>query len=152
MSDTESATKEIVVSEDFPNRPETLWKALTTGTLIERWMGMAPVGFEARPGNRFTFQTSPAGAWDGTISCEVIEAVPNEKLVYSWKGGDAENEGYGSPLETIVTFKLTRTTDETRLELVHSGFRLPLNETAYENMGKGWNQCASNLHDVANDL
>lgn len=78
MSDTESATKEIVVSEDFPNRPETLWKALTTGTLIERWMGMAPVGFEARPGNRFTFQTSSAGAWDRTISCEVIEAVPNE--------------------------------------------------------------------------
>ena len=38
-------------------------------------------------GKRFTYQTTPAGAWDGVIHCEVLEVKPNERLVYSWKGG-----------------------------------------------------------------
>ena len=62
MNDTalKSATQEIVVDEAFPHAPETIWKTLTTGELIGRWM-MAPTGFEPVKGKRFTFQTRPAG-------------------------------------------------------------------------------------------
>ena len=77
------ATLDIVVDEVFPHAPETIWKTLTTGDLIGRWL-MAPTGFELVKGNRFTFQTKPAGAWDGVIRCEVLEAVPNERLAYAW--------------------------------------------------------------------
>ena len=59
---------DIVVDEVLPHAPETIWKALTTGELIARWL-MAPTGFEPVKDKRFTYQTTPAGAWDGTIHC-----------------------------------------------------------------------------------
>ena len=31
-------TQDIVVDEVFPHAPETIWKALTTGELIARWL------------------------------------------------------------------------------------------------------------------
>ena len=81
-----SDIQDIVVDEVFPHAPETIWKALTTGALISRWL-MAPTGFEAVVGNRFTYQTTCGGAWDGVIHCEVLEIIPNKRLSYSWKGG-----------------------------------------------------------------
>ena len=137
----------IVVDEVFPHAPETIWKALTSGTLISRWL-MEPKGFEPVAGNRFTFQTTPAGAWDGTIHCEVLEVVPNERLSYGWKGGHENNEGYGSKLETVVTFTLSKTETGTRLRLVHSGFVLPKNDSAYRNMSEGWKKVVKRLDTV----
>ena len=43
---------------------------------------MSPTGFEPVKGKHFTFQTTPAGAWDGVIHCQVLEAIPNERLAY----------------------------------------------------------------------
>jgi len=145
-------THEIAIDEIFPHAPGPIWKALTTGALIERWITMPLTGFEAVAGNDFTFQTKPAGNWDGVIHCRVLEAVPNEKLVYSWKGGDASNVGYGAPLDTIVTWTLTPSKSGTRLRLVHSGFVLPRNEGAYRNMGEGWKQIVKSIDTVAAGL
>ena len=39
-----------------------------------RWL-MAPAGFEPVKGKHFTYQTTPAGAWDGTIHCQVLEVI-----------------------------------------------------------------------------
>ena len=97
-----TGTQEIVVDEVFPHAPETLWKTLTNGALMARWLKMTPTGFEAAKGKRFTYQTTSGGAWDGVIHCEVLEAIANERLVYSWKSGHAENVGYGAPLANIV--------------------------------------------------
>jgi uncharacterized protein YndB with AHSA1/START domain len=83
----ESDPQDIVVDEVFPHAPETIWKALTAGELIARWLMMPTTGFEPVKGKRFTFQTTPTGAWDGVIHCQVLEAMPNERLVYAWKGG-----------------------------------------------------------------
>ena len=74
-----------MVEEVFPHAPETIWKTLTTGELIGRWL-MAPTGFEPVKGKRFTFQTKPGGAWDGVIHCQVLEVMPNERFVYSLEG------------------------------------------------------------------
>ena len=99
-------TQDIVVDEVFPHAPETIWKTLTSGELIGRWM-MAPTGFEPVEGKHFTFQTRPAGAWDGIIHCQVLEVVPNKRLAYAWKGGHEGNVGYGSQLDTVVTWTLS---------------------------------------------
>jgi uncharacterized protein YndB with AHSA1/START domain len=141
-------TQDIVVDEIFPHAPETIWKALTTGELIARWL-MPADGFEPVEGNRFTYKTTPAGAWDGTIHCEILEVVPNERLVYSWQGGHEANVGYGSRLETVVTWNLTRLENGTRVRVVHSGFVLPKNDTAYRNMSDGWTKVIRNLNAVA---
>jgi uncharacterized protein YndB with AHSA1/START domain len=144
-----SATHEIVVEEVFPHAPEMIWKALTTTELIGRWLHMTPNGFAAVKGTRFTYQTTPAGAWDGFIQCEVLEAIPNERLVYAWKGGDDANDGYGSRLDTVVTLTLAGVEGGTRLRVVHSGFVLPKNDTAFRNMSGGWKKIMPGIGAIA---
>ena len=143
-------TQDIVVDEVFPHAPETIWKTLTTGELIGRWL-MAPTGFEPVKGKHFTLQTKPAGAWDGIIHCQVLEVMPNERLVYAWKGGHEENVGYGSRLETVVTWILSRAENGTRLRLVHSGFVTPKNDSAFKTMSEGWKKVVQSIGDIAGE-
>jgi uncharacterized protein YndB with AHSA1/START domain len=151
---TEAALKadiqDIVVDEIFPHAPETIWKTLTTGELMHRWM-MAPTGFEPVVGKRFTFQTTPAGVWDGVIHCQVLEVEPNERFAYAWKGGHEDNVGYGSRLDTVVTWILSRVEGGTRLRLIHSGFVLPKNATAFNNMSEGWKKVVRNIAATAGE-
>ncbi|HVZ30494.1 MAG TPA: SRPBCC domain-containing protein [Asticcacaulis sp.] len=137
-------TQNIVVDELLPHAPDIIWKALTSDDMIQRWL-MPTKGFQAVEGNRFTFTTKPAGAWDGVIQCQVLEVVPRTRLVYSWKGGDAGNVGYGAPLDTVVTWTLEAAGSGTRVRLVHAGFVLPRNEGALKNMGEGWRKIVPQL-------
>jgi len=143
-------TQDIVVDEVFPHAPETIWKALTSGELMARWI-MAPTGFEPVEGKHFTMKTTAAGAWDGTIRCQVLEVKPNERFVYAWKGGHEGNVGYGAPLDTVVTWTLSRVGNGTRLRLVHSGFVLPKNETAFRGMSDGWKKVVRNIDGIAGE-
>ena len=146
-----SATREIVVDEIFPHAAETIWKTLTTGELVGRWLRMTPTGFAPVRGTHFTFQTTPAGAWDGVIHCEVLEVRPNERLVYAWKGGDDGNTGYGSRLDSVVTMSLSKADGGTRLRLVHSGFVMPRNEAAFNGMRGGWQKIVASIGAVADE-
>jgi uncharacterized protein YndB with AHSA1/START domain len=144
------ATHDIALDEVFPHAPAVLWKVLTSGELIARWM-MEPTGFAPIVGTKFTFQTTPAGAWDGKIRCEVLEVKPNERFSYTWRGGDEGNSGYGSKLDTIVSWQLSEVEGGTRLKLVHSGFVAPVNDTAYQNLGKGWKVCLERVAGIATE-
>jgi uncharacterized protein YndB with AHSA1/START domain len=146
-----SHTQQIVIDDVFPHAPETIWKTLTDGELMGRWLGMTPTGFEPVKGKRFTYQTTAAGAWDGVIHCEVLEVIPNQRLAYAWKGGHEANAGYGSRLDTVVTFTLSRVENGTRLSLVHSGFVLPQNEIAFTNMGGGWKKVVPRIGALAGE-
>ena len=150
-TDGPQITQQIVVDEVFPHSPQTIWRTLTTGELIARWL-MAPTGFEPVKGKRFTFQTKAAGAWDGVIQCEVIEAIPNQRLAYAWKSGDEGNVGYGAPLDTVVTWTLTPVDGGTRLHLVHSGFVMPKNDSAFDLMSGGWLKVMQNVGNIAGEL
>ena len=147
---TMADSQEIVVDEVFPHAPELVWKTLTTPALIGRWL-MTPTGFEPRKGNRFTFQTTPAGEWDGVIHCEVLQVTPNERLVHTWRGGHDANAGYGSRLETVVTWTIARVEGGTRLRLVHSGFRTPRNDFAFRRMGEGWPKVLRTIGAIAGE-
>jgi len=140
-------TQAIVVDETLPHSPATVWRVLTDGTLMSRWM-MPPDGFEPVVGTAFTFQTTAAGAWDGLIRCEVLEVEPQKRLSYSWRGGHSDNVGYGSQLDTEVTWILSEMNGGTRLRLVHSGFLVPRNNVAYRNMSTGWTKVIKQLGDV----
>ncbi len=143
-------THDIVLDEVFPHAPSVVWKALTSGDLIARWL-MPPTDFAPVEGHRFTFKTTPAGEWDGLIRCQVLEVVENQRFAYAWSGGHEANVGYGSRLETVVTWTLALTEGGTRVRLVHSGFVLPRNETAYANMSDGWKTVVRRLDDVLGD-
>jgi len=144
-------TQDIVVDEILPHAPETIWKALTASELVGRWLKMSPTGFEPVKGSRFTMKTTPAGAWDGVINCEVLEAIPNQRFAFSWQGGHEGNVGYGAPLDTVATFTLSKVENGTRLRLVHSGFVLPRNESAFKNMGEGWKKVVPTIGAIAGE-
>lgn len=144
-------TRDIVVDEVLPHAPETIWKALTSAQLIARWL-MKPTGFEAVEGNRFTYQTTPGGSWDGVIHCRVLEVVPNRRLVYAWKGGHEDNVGYGAPLDTIVTWSLAPVEAGTRIRLVHAGFAMPRNDSAYTAMSGGWAKVVRQLGEISGEV
>jgi uncharacterized protein YndB with AHSA1/START domain len=150
MNNAAADTRDIVVEETFAHAPETLWKVLTTGALIGRWL-MAPTGFEPVVGKRFTFQTKAAGGWDGVIHCQVLEVIPHERIAYSWKGGHEGNAGYGSLLDTVVTWTLSRTANGTHVRLVHAGFVVPTNASAFESMGNGWKKVVPSLGAIADE-
>jgi uncharacterized protein YndB with AHSA1/START domain len=146
----QSNIQDIVVDEVFPHAAETIWKTLTSGDMIARFL-MKPTGFEPVVGNRFTFQTNPAGEWDGIIHCQVTDVVPNERFAYTWKGGHPANPGYGSLLDTVVTWSLGEAVGGTRVRLVHSGFVTPKNDTAFANMSEGWKKVVPSLGSVMDE-
>ena len=139
------------VEEMFPHPPEVVWKALATPSLLSRWFKMTAVGFEPVIGNQVTYQTDPAEGWDGTVLCQVIEVILNERFTYSWKGGNERNTGYGSLPNTVVTFTQTRVHVGTRLRMVHSGFERPRNDTAYGNMSGGWPEVIRRLRTLTRE-
>ncbi|MGO9607113.1 MAG: SRPBCC family protein [Candidatus Binataceae bacterium] len=145
MTQAETKSADIVVEEIFPHAPETIWKTLTSGEHMNRWL-MKSAGFEPVKGTRLTLHTTAAGAWDGVIHCEVLEVLPNERLSYSWRSGhDDNNAQYGSRIDMVVTFTLTKVEGGTRLRVVHAGFVMPKNETSIRNLGEGWKIVVGNI-------
>ncbi|MBA3678349.1 MAG: SRPBCC domain-containing protein [Sphingosinicella sp.] len=142
--------REIVVDEIMPHSPDLVWKTLTTPEYMGRWL-MEPTGFAPEKGNHFTYTTTGAGEWDGTIECEVLEAEPGRRLVHSWVGGHESNNGYGSRLDTILTWTLTPVDGGTRIRLVHSGFQSPKNDTAFTKMSEGWPKVVESIGSLTGE-
>jgi uncharacterized protein YndB with AHSA1/START domain len=137
MSDSQPARKKqsIIVNYELPDAPKKVWRALTDPKLLEAWL--MPNDIRAEVGHRFNFRAQPVPGWDGTVQCEILEVVPEKKLVYAWRGGSQKLEGYGHELDTVVTWKLFPTEDGgTRLQLEHSGF--DPDSFAFKAMGQGW--------------
>jgi uncharacterized protein YndB with AHSA1/START domain len=153
MTNTAAATtttRDIVVEGILPHAPEIVWKTLTTSDLIGRWL--MPNDFAPVVGRAFTFRTAPTGDWDGIVHCEVLEIVPNRKLVYRWRGGSDNNGKYGSRLDTIVTWTLTPAEGGTHLRLLHAGFRSPGNDFAFDMMSPGWGRVLQSIERIAAEL
>lgn len=142
-------SEEIVVEYEFAHSPAKVWRALTEPDLLAGWLmpnDIAPV-----VGHRFNFRTQPVGDWNGVVDCEVLEVVPEKKLVYTWNGGSAKNDGYGQKLETTVTWTLQpQASGATKLKLVHHGFHP--DDFAYKAMGQGWNRMGAGIGRVLDGL
>ena len=84
-------TQDIVIDEVLPSRAGDDLEGPDQRQLIARWL-MPPSGFEAVEGNPSPSDQA-GGAWDGVIHCAVLEVMPNERLVYAWRGGDEAQYG-----------------------------------------------------------
>lgn len=128
-------TESIVVDYTLNEPPAEIWRALTEPKLLSQWLmenDIQPV-----VGHKFNFRAKPMGDWNGIVDCEILEADPPHKLVYSWKGGSDKNKAYGHRLDTTVTWTLTPTpSGGTLLHLVHHGFQP--DDYAFQIMGQGW--------------
>ena len=135
-------SKAIEVDYDLPGPPATVWRALTEPKLLASWLMENDI--KAEVSHRFMFRAKPMGDWDGKVNCEVLEVVPHERLVYSWRGGSGKHV-----LDTTVTWTLAaKPGGGTRLRLVHAGFTED-NAMAFEMMGRGWHDKAGALAELS---
>jgi uncharacterized protein YndB with AHSA1/START domain len=100
--------------------PEQVWKALTDPEVIAEWSG-APAVFAAEPGSAYSL-------WDGQIGGSIVEVVPFERLVQTWKPSDWTVE------DSVVTFSLSPSDGGTRVDLVHENVQ----DWDYAGTNEGW--------------
>ena len=110
---------EIRIVRDYPQPPETVWRALTDPTLIPRWTstgaGGRPEGFATSVGAKFRYVAKPKPGWSGIVECEVLESDEPALLRYSWA-----DPGGGEVTE--VAYRLEARGDGTRFTYEHTGF------------------------------
>jgi uncharacterized protein YndB with AHSA1/START domain len=110
---------EIRIVRDYPQPPETVWRALTDPTLIPRWTstgaGGRPEGFATSVGTKFRYVAKPKPGWSGIVECEVLESDEPRLLRYSWA-----DPGGGEVTE--VAYRLEARGDGTRFTYEHTGF------------------------------
>lgn len=123
----------IIIEKQLQAPVTTVWSALTEKELMKQWY-FDLKDFRPEVGFEFRFPGGPDGK-SYTHICNVISAVKNEKLAYTWK-----YEGY-TGLST-VTFELFPEGESTRLKLSHEGletFPEDNPDLARENFVQGWN-------------
>ncbi|MGY2052316.1 SRPBCC family protein [Methylobacterium sp. JK268] len=106
--DAASDTDDHVTADcDLPAPPSTVWRALTVPEILAEWL--APAARDPRPGAPLRLDLPAAEG--GPVTCDLVEAVPHERLSYRWR--DAEGD-------SVVTFRLTPLPEGgTHLRVVH---------------------------------
>jgi uncharacterized protein YndB with AHSA1/START domain len=117
MMKTQTRRKAAIRKETYLRRTvRRVWKALTDRSDLSRWL--LPVNEDIIPvvGHRFTFR-APTGE---RIQCEVIEAVPERRLAYTWQvAPTTQHDDKAAP--TVVTWTLAPTESGTLLTVEHEG-------------------------------
>jgi uncharacterized protein YndB with AHSA1/START domain len=129
----------------YDQSPNEVWEYLTQAELIALWL--MPNNFKPIDGYEFQFTTKPIPSLDldGVFYCKILEIVPFQKLIYSWKGGS----GDGSfSLDTIVEWKLEKHGNGAKLFLKQTGFK-ESNYSIFTGMTSGWQ---SNMLKMINHL
>jgi len=129
----------------YEQSPNEVWEYLTQADLIALWL--MPNNFKPILGHEFQFQTKPIPSLDldGIFHCKVLEIVPFQKLIYSWKGGSG-NDVFS--LDTVVEWTLEEYGNGSKLLLKHSGFK-ETNLAIFTGMTDGWKQ---NIQKMVNHI
>jgi len=119
----------------YEQAPNEVWEYLTESELIALWL--MPNNFKPILGYEFQFKTKPIPSMDldGIFHCQVLEMIPFQKLIYSWKGGSGDGV---FTLDTIVEWTLEKQGKGTKLFLKQTGFK-EANLSIFTGMTSGWN-------------
>jgi uncharacterized protein YndB with AHSA1/START domain len=141
-------TRTLVVERELPHPPEEVWRALTAGALLERWL--MKNDFQPIVGHRFTFRADPMPHWNGVAECEVILVEPPERLSYSWNASVGAG-GSAGDLKTVVNWTVRPAEGGVLVRMKQSGFRLG-QEPSYESARHAWEKFLGGLERVAAEL
>ena len=118
----------------YEQMPHEVWEYLTQAELIALWL--MPNNFKPGIGQEFQFQSKPIPTLDldGIFHCKILEMVPFQKLIYSWKGGSGNGV---FTLDTVVEWTLVKYGNGTKLLLKQTGFK-EVNLAIFNAMTNGW--------------
>ncbi len=100
--------------------PEQVWQALTDPAIISQWSD-APAVYSAEVGAAYSL-------WGGDIGGTIVEVVPGERLVQTWRPGNWTVD------DSVVTFAVSPADGGTRVDLVHENVQ----DWDYDATNEGW--------------
>lgn len=108
----------------IPAHPREVYRAWLDPDLLRRWL--APGGLtvkraevEARAGGQFRIWHAESGADVGGFECEIVELVPEERIVFRWAFVGPERTA-GPVYDSLLTITLRAAPgDATSLTLLH---------------------------------
>ena len=127
-------TEPIIIEKILDAPIEKVWAAISNKNEMKKWY-FDLEKFDPVPGFEFQF-TGGTEEHKYLHLCKVVEAIPNQKLSYSWR-----YEGHEG--NSLVTFELFQEDGKTRLRLTHEGldsFPASNPDFAKQNFVAGWNQ------------
>jgi uncharacterized protein YndB with AHSA1/START domain len=160
MNDSDSvATPEAVVIErTIAASAERLYRAWLEPEIIQQWMEPGPfrvsrAEVDPQVGGKYRIWHAADGEERGGFESEILELVPNERIVFAWGfAGPEREEGpiYDSRLS--ITFTEVAA-NETKLTLTHDrldALREAMPEGA-ANVGVGWEMVLDKLAGISVD-
>lgn len=142
--DFDDPSPEIRLSMRVDAPPEAVFRALTDPDALREWMGAPDPVVELRPGGRYElgwkYEIDGEEVSGGPM--EVLEIVPDERLVVSWPDWRGDSS---VPMQS-VSWLLEPDGDGTRVTLVHSGFTRTVDFSDYP---FGWAHFMSEMAKVA---
>ena len=136
----------------IPATPHQVYRAWLEPELLQRWM--APGGIEVtraevdgRPGGHYRIWHADAGTEIGGFDCEVLELVPDERLVFRW-GFVGPDRAAGPSYDSLLTVTLRAAAGGgTVLTLVHErlGALAAAMPQVAANVGPGWGSALDKL-------
>jgi len=126
-----------------------VFSALTDSKELTQWW--PDIGtFEPRVGGKFHFtflaeRHKEMGDRDHRLDGEVLEIVPNKKLVYSFIPDEEYRPDGVRPKPTVVTWSLEEVgNNRTKVTLVHSGFTKEMDKH-FKDVTAGWSYFTARL-------
>jgi uncharacterized protein YndB with AHSA1/START domain len=151
-------TPVVRLERTLPAPPATVYRAWLDPDLLRRWL--APGGLEVtraevdeRVGGRFRIWHVDAGADVGGFECELLELVPDERIVYRW-GFVGKERTDGPAYDSLLTVTLREAPEGTLLTLVHErldDLAAALPQVA-DNVEPGWASALDKLSTLISEV
>ncbi len=122
--------------------PEVVFTALTTREAIGRWFGPSDEfditvhDWDCQVGGKYRVEFNTPAGETHIVGGEFKTIVPNRTLAYAWAW-----EGQ-PPVDTLVTFQIAGTGDDTELQFSHEGFP---SEDMRDHHETGWKKSVARL-------
>lgn len=138
----DAVDRSVEVSVEIAARPGTVWRCVTEGDLLSRWLA-ARVELEPVVGKPVKIHFE---RWKTRVEGTVVEVVPGRRLAFTWGVAEGKQRASMPPGSTRVSISLAPSKTGTRVVLVHSGF--PTDEERGHHEG-GWQGYAAALAGTA---
>jgi len=142
---------EFVYATFIRTSPEKLWQTLTSGEFSQKyWFGFR-FEVDLRVGGTVRIHPPKGMEQHGDHKGEVLECVPNRKLVYTWQQNDTPEIAKKRDGLSRVTYELTPMGSQVKLRLIHENL-LPedveKDPSTFKGINNGWPAVISSLKSL----